>query len=80
MLVYSGGVLNPLGYTDSDFQSNKDSQKSTSGSVFTLDGGVVVWRSIKQFSIADSTMEVEYIVVCEVAKQFGSRSSTSIWK
>ena len=26
MLVYSGGDLNPIGYTDSDFQSDKDSR------------------------------------------------------
>ena len=57
MLVYSGGDMNPIGYIDSDFQSDKDSQKSTSGSIFTLGGGAVVWRSIKQSSIADSTME-----------------------
>ena len=42
MLVYSGEDLNPIGYTDSDFQSDKDSRKSTSGSIFTLGGGVVV--------------------------------------
>ena len=42
MLVYSGGDLNPIGYTDSDFQSDKDSRKSTSGSVFTLGGGAIV--------------------------------------
>ena len=29
MLVYLGGDLNPIGYTDSDFQSDKDSRKST---------------------------------------------------
>ena len=69
MLVYSGGDLNTTRYTDSDFQSDKDSRKSTSGSVFTLGGGVVVWRSIKQSSIADSTMEVEYIAACEAAKE-----------
>ena len=69
MLVYSGGDLNPIGYTDSDFQSDKDSRKSTSGSIFTLGGGAVVWRSIKQSSIGDSTMEAEYIAACEVAKE-----------
>ena len=69
MLVYSGGDLNPIGYTDSNFQSDKDSQKSTSGSTFHLGGGAVVWRSIKQSSIADSTMEVEYIAACEAAKE-----------
>ena len=42
MLVYSGEDLNLLGYTDSDFQGDKDSRKSTYGSVFTLGGGVVI--------------------------------------
>ena len=69
MVVYLGGELNPIRYTDSDFQSNKDSRKLTSGSIFTLGGGAVVWRSIKQSSIADSTMEAEYIAACEVAKE-----------
>ena len=69
MLIYSGADLNPIGYTDSDFMSNKDRRKSTSGSVFTLGGGAVVWRSVKQSSIADSTMEAEYISACEAAKE-----------
>ena len=42
MLMYSGGDLNPIGYTDSDFQSDKDSRKSTSGSIFTLGGRAAV--------------------------------------
>ena len=53
----------PVGYTDSD------SRKSISGSVFTLGGGAVIWRSIKQSCIADSTMEAEYVVACEAAKE-----------
>ena len=69
MLIYSGADLNPIGYTDSDFMSDKDRRKSTSGSVFTLGGGAVVWRSVKQSSIADSTMEAEYILACEAAKE-----------
>ena len=69
MLVYSGSDLNFLGYTDFDFQADKDSRKSTSGSVFTLNGRAVVWRSIKQSSIADSTMEAEYIAASEAAKE-----------
>ena len=71
MLVYLGGDLNPIGYTDSDFQLDKDNLKSTSGSIFTLGGGAVVWRSIKQSSSADSTMEVEYIAAYEAAKESG---------
>ena len=47
MLVFSGIDLKMTGYTDSDFQADRDSRRSTSGSVFTLNGGSVVWRSIK---------------------------------
>ena len=59
MLVYQDESLEPVGYTDSDFQSNLDSRKSTSGYVFTLGGGSISWRSVKQSSIADSTMEAK---------------------
>ena len=48
-------------YTNSDFQSDLESRKYTSGYVFTLGGGAISWRNVKQSSIADSTMEVEYI-------------------
>ncbi|KAA0043438.1 gag/pol protein [Cucumis melo var. makuwa] len=44
-------------------------RKPTSGSVFTLNGGAVVWRSIKQSYIANSTMEAEYVAACEAIKE-----------
>ncbi|KAA0050384.1 gag/pol protein [Cucumis melo var. makuwa] len=66
MLVYGTKDLILTGYTDSDFQTDKDARKSTSGSVFTLNGEAVVWRSIKQSCIVDSTMEVEYVAAKEV--------------
>ncbi|KAA0066714.1 gag/pol protein [Cucumis melo var. makuwa] len=69
MLVYGSKDLILTGYTDSDFQTDKDARKSTSGSVSTLNGGAVVWRSIKQSCIADSTMEAEYVAACEAAKE-----------
>ncbi|XP_033513531.1 secreted RxLR effector protein 161-like [Nicotiana tomentosiformis] len=69
MLVYHSGDLAPIGYTDSDFQSDKDSRKSTSGYVFTLGGGAISWRSIKQSCIVDSTMEVEYVAASKAAKE-----------
>ena len=46
-LVYGGDELVVHGYTDSDFQSNIDDRKSTSGFVFTLEKGAVSWRSLK---------------------------------
>ena len=69
MLVYHCEDLIHIGYTDSDFQSDLDFKKSTSGCVFTLRGGAISWRSVKQSYIADSTMEAEYVVACEATKE-----------
>ena len=69
MLVYSRGDLIPVRYIDSDFHSDSESRKSTSGFVFTLGGEAVIWRSIKQSCIVDSTMEAEYVAACEAAKE-----------
>ncbi|KAH9780110.1 hypothetical protein KPL71_007953 [Citrus sinensis] len=69
MLVYSGDELIPVGYTDSDFMSYKDSRKSTSGYVFTLGSGAISWRSVKQSCIADPTTEAEYMAASEAAKE-----------
>ena len=69
MLMYGEDELIPIGYTDSDFISDKDLRKSTSGHVFTLGCGAVSWRSIKQKCIADSTTEAEYVAACEAAKE-----------
>ena len=69
MLVYHGDELAPVGYTDSDFQLDVDLRKSTFGYVFTLSGATVSRRSFKQSCIADSTMEFEYVVASEAAKE-----------
>ena len=37
--------------------------------MFTLGGGAVSWRSVKLSSIADSTMEAEYIAASEATKE-----------
>ena len=44
MLVYRCENLILIGYIDSDFQSDLDFRKSTSGCVFTLRGGAISWR------------------------------------
>ena len=69
MLIYGSDELIPVGYTDSDFMSDKDSRKSTSGNVFMLGGGAISWRSIKQECTIDSTSEAEYVAACEAAKE-----------
>ena len=69
MLVFQDESLVPIGYTDSNFLSDRESRKSISGYVFTLGGGAISWRSVKQSSIADSTMEAEYIAASKVIKE-----------
>ena len=68
-LIYGGGDLRVDGYTDSDFQSDVDDRKSTSGYIFILNGGAVSWKSSKQDTTADSTTEAEYIAASDAAKE-----------
>ena len=37
--------------------------------MFTLRGGAVIWRSIKQSCITDSTIKAQYVAACEAAKE-----------
>ena len=37
--------------------------------MFTLNGGAICWRSVKQACVADSTIEDEYVVASEAAKE-----------
>ena len=69
MLVYHYDELLPLVYTNSDFQSDRNFHKSISNFVFTLGGGTISWRSVKQTYIVDSTMEAEYVATSKVIKE-----------
>ena len=68
-LVYGGEELKLQGYTDSSFQLDPDDSRSTSGFLFTLNGGAVSWKSSKQPTIADSMTEAEYIAASDAAKE-----------
>ena len=67
MLVYHCDELLSLRYTDLDF--HRDSCKSTFDFVFTLSGGSVSWKSVKESCITNSAMEVEYVATFEVVKK-----------
>jgi hypothetical protein len=54
------------GYSDSNWISDVDETKITSGYVFTLTGVVVSWRSCKQTVLTKSTIEAE-LVALEIA-------------
>jgi hypothetical protein len=56
-----------LGYTDSDYVG--DDRKSTSGHVFTLAGGAISWKSLKQIVTTSSTMYVDFVACYEASRQ-----------
>jgi hypothetical protein len=45
------------GYSDSNWISNADEIKATSGYVFTFGGGAVSWKSCKEIILTRSTIE-----------------------
>jgi hypothetical protein len=57
------------GYTNSDWGGCVDDSRSTSGYLFSLNSGVFTWNSKKQETIAQSTIEAEYIAAAFVVNQ-----------
>lgn len=57
-----------LGYTDSDYASERDA-KSRAAYVFKLGGGAVSWYSKKLDGVSDSTTEAEYKALSQGAKE-----------
>ena len=68
-LVYRNGDLQVNGYTDANFQSDKDDCKSQSGYVFIMNRVVAVWKSSKQETTEDLTTKTEYIAASDAAKE-----------
>ncbi|CAK1579746.1 unnamed protein product [Parnassius mnemosyne] len=56
-------------YSDSDYASDVDTRKSTTGNIFMMNGGPITWSSQKQKTIALSTTEAEFVAACEAAKE-----------
>ncbi|KAL0309389.1 UNVERIFIED_CONTAM: Retrovirus-related Pol polyprotein from transposon TNT 1-94 [Sesamum radiatum] len=56
------------GFCDANWITDNDEVSSTSGYVFTLGGGAISWKFVKQTCIARSTMESEFIAL-ELAGQ-----------
>ena len=56
-LIYGDGDLIVSGYTDANFQSDRGDFKFQSSYVFTLNGGIVNWKSSKHEMTMDSIIE-----------------------
>jgi hypothetical protein len=60
-ICYSGTALNLHVYTDSDWASDRDTRRSTSGGIVIMAGGPINWLSKLQPIVVVSSMEAEYI-------------------
>ena len=58
-----------IGYTDSDWAGSVDDIKITSSYAFSLGSGIFSWASKKQATIAQSSVEVEYIAAVMTTSQ-----------
>jgi len=62
-LLYESSNKTVDGYTNADFAGDVDGRKSTSGYAFYIGNTVFSWRSRLQDTVANSTMEAEYIAL-----------------
>jgi hypothetical protein len=58
-----------IGYSDSDFTSDKDDSRSIGGYVYYLFGSPISWCSQKQSVVATSSTEAEYIALSNAARE-----------
>ena len=58
-----------VAYSDSDFSGCQDTRRSTSGLLFTFNGGPVSWTSNLQKPIANSTAEAEYYAAGHASRE-----------
>lgn len=58
-----------IGYSDSDFASDKDDSRSIGGYVYYLFGSPISWRSQKQPIVATSSTEAEYIALSNATRE-----------
>jgi hypothetical protein len=58
-----------VGYSDADLAGDLDDRKSTTGSLFLINGCPVTWQSVKKKTVALSSCESEYMAATATACQ-----------
>lgn len=75
-IIYQGGTTDRIGnstslmgYSDSDWASDTDTRRSTTGYVFTFNNGVISWGSKLQPTVALSSSEAEYMALASATQE-----------
>lgn len=58
-----------VAYSDSDFAVNRDDYISLGGQIIMLSESPVSWRTFKEKSVTISTMEAEFLAMCDCVKE-----------
>lgn len=70
MKITYGEISETLtGYSDSDWASDLDHRKSTTGYVFCMNGGAISWNSKKQPTVALSSTEAEFMAIVNTIQE-----------
>ena len=56
-------------YSDADFAANRDDRISISGQISFLGSSPISWRTIKQKAVTLSTMESEFVSMCDAVRE-----------
>jgi len=68
-IVYGDSNSTLFGYSDADYGGDLDTRRSTTGYVFKVAGGAVLWSSKLQKTVAVSTTEAEYMAAAASVKE-----------
>jgi hypothetical protein len=85
-LQLGGSDVPIIGYVDADYAGDLDMRASTTGFVFQVYGGSVLWGSKKQTGTATSTVEAEFRAASHAVKEatwlrgFLEEIHVSVWK
>lgn len=67
--IYQSFRLHLVGYSNYDFDGDKENGVSTSCYLMNLGSTAISWRSCKQSVPFDSTIEAEYVAVAQATKE-----------
>jgi len=69
LVFYKNSCCVLQGFSDADWAGDHETRRSTTGFTFIFGGAAVSWDSQMQKTVALSTMEAEYMALCEASKE-----------